>query len=197
MNNLASSAEFKKHLREQARARRASISQEKAGEGARRIAETGLGFLALPPDIVVGAYYPVRDELDCRVLLTRLIADGYRVALPAIGTNRILHFHLWSPDEALETGPFGIPQPTAEAPEADPDVLLLPLLAFDANGRRLGYGGGHYDATLARLRQSRPRTVIGLAFDEQEMDSLPLEPHDQPLDWVLTPSGPRHFAQAS
>lgn len=197
MSEFATTAEYKSRLRAEAFARRAAIPRAYARVAAQKIAETGLGFLAPQPGSVISGYYPVRDELDCLGLLHRLASQGYRITLPVVAASRLLHFRLWSPGDPTSPGPFDIPQPLRTAPEADPDLLLLPVLAFDASGRRLGYGGGFYDSTLARLRAVRPRIAIGVAFDEQEWDALPLEPHDELLDGAITPSGLRCFPQAA
>jgi 5-formyltetrahydrofolate cyclo-ligase len=85
---------------------------------------------------------------------------------------------------------WDIPQPKADKPELEPEILLVPLLAFDAQGRRLGYGGGFYDRTLAGLRARKAIVAVGLAYDEQKVDAVPHLDYDQRLDWVLTPSGP-------
>lgn len=86
---------------------------------------------------------------------------------------------------------WGIAEPLDDKPEVDPDVVLVPLLAFDARGHRLGYGGGFYDRTLNRLRKSKRIVAVGLAYDEQRVDEVPVESYDEKLDWVLTPSGPQ------
>jgi 5-formyltetrahydrofolate cyclo-ligase len=90
----------------------------------------------------------------------------------------------------LVGGVWGISEPTADKPEVEPDILLVPLLAFDNAGRRLGYGGGFYDRTLHALRAKKQVTAVGLAYDEQRVDAVPHLDYDQRLDWVLTPSGP-------
>ena len=89
----------------------------------------------------------------------------------------------------MTRGSMGIPRPTRDAPEVSPSVLLVPLAAFDARGFRVGYGGGFYDRTLAKLRASGPVTAVGVAFAEQKVERVPNEPHDEPLDWLLTPEG--------
>jgi 5-formyltetrahydrofolate cyclo-ligase len=91
----------------------------------------------------------------------------------------------------MQAAQWGIAEPMADKPEVEPDVLLVPLLAFDKHGHRLGYGGGFYDRTLMKLRVKKPVVAVGLAYDELEVDAVPHESYDQRLDWVLTPSGPR------
>jgi 5-formyltetrahydrofolate cyclo-ligase len=91
----------------------------------------------------------------------------------------------------MDSGVWGIAEPKADKPQVEPDVVLVPLLAFDRRGWRLGYGGGFYDRTLAGLRRRKPIVAVGLAYDGQEVDAVPRLEYDQRLDWVLTPSGPR------
>jgi 5-formyltetrahydrofolate cyclo-ligase len=113
------------------------------------------------------------------------------LALPVVVAKRQpLVFRAWTPGDAMDKGVWDIPQPKADKPVLEPDILLVPLLAFDLQGRRLGYGGGFYDRTLAGLRARKPITAVGLAYDEQQVDEVPHLDYDQRLDWVLTPSGP-------
>jgi len=101
-----------------------------------------------------------------------------------------LVFRAWQPGDEMATVAWGIREPLASRAELQPDVLLVPLLAFDRRGFRLGYGGGFYDRSLEALRRLKPVVAVGIAFDEQHMDAVPHLDYDQPLDWVLTPSGP-------
>lgn len=142
-----------------------------------------------PPAAVVSAYWPFRSEIDPRPLMQRLAALGCRIALPVTpkkGVAQPLRFHLWTPGTALAPRSFGVHEPGADAEEVRPDLLLVPLLAFDRHGGRLGYGAGHYDRTLEALRETRAVTAIGLAYAAQEVERLPIEAHDQPLDAILT-----------
>jgi 5-formyltetrahydrofolate cyclo-ligase len=142
----------------------------------------------LPPDAVVSGYWPLGSELDPRPSLGRLAARGHRLALPRMqGERRPLAFHLWQQDDPLVEGGFGVMQPGPAAPRVAPDVLLVPLLAFDRCGRRLGYGKGYYDRTLRALREGgAARLAIGLAFALQEVAEVPATPSDEPLDAVIT-----------
>jgi len=178
----------KQIMRDKARAARQVISAIERIEAANKVAEAGLGFLGIEPG-VVAAYYPVRSEFDCLPLLQRLAGEGWRLCLPIIQGVAPLQFHQWTFGAPLKIGPFGIPEP-ANAPPVLPSVLLVPLLAFDAQCYRLGYGGGHYDRTLAALRARGGVTAIGLAFASQEVPEVPVCPYDERLDWILTPSGP-------
>ena len=121
----------------------------------------------------------------------QLVAAGSRLALPCTpprGSEAPLSFRLWDQAHVLSPGPFSVYEPPADALFVEPDLVLCPLLAFDGFGARLGYGQGHYDRALAALRAMKPVTAIGLAFSAQQMDRLPAEPHDIPLDGIVTES---------
>ena len=138
---------------------------------------------------MVSAYWPFRTEIDPRPLMRRLIHAGARIALPvtpAKGSAEALRFKIWAAGDELHPGAFGVHEPHPGAEAAEPDLLLVPLLAFDRSGGRLGYGAGHYDRALERLRAIKPLRAIGLAFAAQEVDTVPTKTHDQPLDAILT-----------
>ncbi len=178
----------KQTMRVQSRSTRREISADERERAAESVAEIGLEFLNLSPGIV-GAYFPVRSEFDCLPLIRRLVNSGWRLALPIVIGSEPLEFREWTFGAAMQTGPFGIPQP-AEGETVRPSVMLVPLLAFDQRCYRLGYGGGHYDRTLAALRKQGEIIGIGLAFDNQQVEEVPVCPYDEKLDWILTPSGP-------
>lgn len=181
----------KKTLRKACEACRDALPLQARVAGADAIARIGLGFAAVPERAVVSAYAAMGAELDPAALLHRLAGEGFRTALPVITQlGSPLMFRAWQPGDPLVPRRWGILEPDDSSPEVEPDVLLVPLLAFDRRGGRLGYGGGYYDLTLARLRAVKPVVAIGLAFAEQELDAVPLLPHDERLDWVLTPGGP-------
>ena len=148
------------------------------------------------PPRIASAYLPMRTEIDPLPLLGAIFSAGVSTALPVVpGKGVALHFRRWHPGDATVEAGFGTREPSPASPLVDPDLLLVPLLAFDAEGYRLGYGGGYYDRTLARLRASpNAVTAIGIAFAEQEVDDVPHLDYDQRLDGVLTPSGLRLFA---
>jgi 5-formyltetrahydrofolate cyclo-ligase len=129
------------------------------------------------------------DELDPGPLYARLEASGHPLALPAMqGKGTPLVMRRWKTGDTLIPGTWGIKEPAPQAPEVVPGVVLVPLLAFDPRGYRLGYGGGFYDRTLEKLRRLNPQLIaIGLGLDELEIDAVPHDGHDQRLDWVLTP----------
>ena len=151
-----------------------------------------------PPGVDMAGYWPTNEEADIRPLMTALHQRGHRLALPrVIARGAPLRFLRWHPGDRLEAGFGGIPEPAAGAEEIHPEVLLVPLLGFDGTGLRLGYGGGFYDRTLAALRRAGGVEAIGIAFSDQEVDSLPAGDHDERLDWVVTESGCRRFGQSS
>ncbi len=180
----------KQALRRESLARRAAIPEDTRKRAAAALAETGLSFLDLPGPAIISGYYPVGEELDVRPLLIRLIREGHTIGLPVTRKDQPLIFRTWTPDTEMAKGSMGIPRPTSDAPEVSPSVLLVPLAAFDDRGYRVGYGGGFYDRTLANLREAGPVTAVGVAFAEQQAERVPAEPHDEPLDWLLTPDGP-------
>ena len=179
----------KASLRESAKAQRASLARA-CPDFAARIA----GFaddLAVAKGAVVSFYWPMGDEADPRALASAFAARGHRLALPAVVAKKSpLEFREWRESDALIVHPFGMHEPSDIAAHVTPDVLLVPLLAFDALGTRLGYGGGFYDRTLHSLAAKR---AIGVAYAGQEMDALPCHEHDHPLDAVITEKGVRSF----
>ena len=179
----------KRGLRELARGKRRAVAAagKEAGE---RLRESFLSALSLPPAQVVAGYWPMPEEIDVRPLMTHLHLSGHVLVLPVVvGRGQPLIFRQWRPSIALDPGVYGIPVPGAEAPELTPGVLLVPLLAFDDEARRLGYGAGYYDRTLAALRAGGDILAIGAAYAAQRMDSLPEDASDQRLDWVVTEEG--------
>lgn len=178
-------------LRKEAVARRRSLAYP---DFADRLASFA-AVLALAPGAVVSGYRAMRDEADPHSLLLALALRGHPLALPAITPKgQPLRFHRWQPDDALTPHAYGVDEPHPTAEIIVPDVVLVPLLAFDASGHRLGYGGGYYDRTLALLRSSKTITAIGIAYAGQEIAAVPFGPHDQRLDAVLTENGLRYFS---
>lgn len=178
-------------LRKTARLQRLVLSQA-LPDFATRIAGADL---PAPAGTVVAGYWPMTGEADPRGLMAALHARGARLSLPCVpGRDMALVFRDWSFGEALVPGAFGTHEPGPAAPPLVPDVLLVPLLAFDAAGYRLGYGGGYYDRTLADLRKTHPVVAIGVAFGGQEVDSVPCEDTDEPLDFLVCETGVRRFA---
>jgi len=146
--------------------------------------------LQISKGAIVGGYHALPDEADPARLLERLVELGCHIAFPRMaGEGAALEFHRMPDGEVLAPGAFGIHEPLESWPRVLPTYLLVPLLAFDAVGHRLGYGGGFYDRTLALLKV--PAT--GIAYAGQEISSIPSEPHDRTLDMVLTEQGIRRF----
>lgn len=187
-------AEIKRALRPEAVAARARAHAALAPQAAEALAETGLRFLGEPAGRTVSGFMSFGEEIGVLPLVARLAKDGWRTAMPVIeGPRRPLAFRAWRPGEATVAGVWDIPRPADNAPLVEPDVLLVPLLAFDAEGYRLGYGGGFYDRTLARLRAMKPVVAVGVAYSAQEIARAPRGEFDQPVDWILTEQGSRRI----
>ena len=173
---------MKTALRAQALARRDALAApERAAAAeilAQRIADLTPNF---PPGPVAG-YWPIRSEADPRPAMSRLRTLGFPIALPVV-TPEGLIFRLWTEAAPLRSAPFGLMEPDDRMLRVEPRTLIVPLAAFDRRGHRIGYGKGHYDRTLAALG---PVLTIGLAFSIQEIAEIPAEPHDRPLDFVVT-----------
>jgi 5-formyltetrahydrofolate cyclo-ligase len=174
-------------LRAQALSRRAEESAEAAAGLAARLATAGLDLaLRLQPKIV-SAYFALPHEPSILPLLEALANHGLVTALPITGARGSpLVFRQWRPGEPTVKGKMAISEPLASAPEVAPDLLFVPLAAFDRFGHRIGYGAGFYDRTLAKLRAAKPICAIGVAFASQALPKVPHEAHDERLDYVLT-----------
>jgi 5-formyltetrahydrofolate cyclo-ligase len=146
-----------------------------------------LDTVPIPDGAAISGYWPMASEMDPRPLMAALVARGHRLCLPVVEARGVaLIFRAWTPGDALVEAVFGTRVPTANQDVITPDVLLVPLLAFDRAGHRLGYGGGYYDRTLAAM--SDP-LAIGIAYGFQEVDKVPHAAHDQRLDWMVTELG--------
>lgn len=135
---------------------------------------------------VVAGTLAIGDELDAAPLLARLAGKGARIVLPRVEASGTMTFRDAAP-ATLEKGPFGLTQPSERAEIVRPNLVLAPLLAFDARGRRLGYGKGHYDRAVTLLRATGRVFYLGLSYPQQQVDAVPVEAHDLLLDWVETP----------
>jgi len=184
--------EQKRALRAWAKSQRANYTAAQKAQAAGAIADLGLGFLpAHSATAVVSGFAPLADEFRLWPLLRRLAGERVPLALPVIdGKGQPLLFRAWQPGDTTAPGVWGIAEPTPDKARVEPDIVLVPLLAFDSEGWRLGYGGGFYDRTLRGLRARKPIVAVGIAFDEQRVDAVPRLDYDERLDWVLTPSGP-------
>ncbi|WP_201835202.1 5-formyltetrahydrofolate cyclo-ligase [Microvirga zambiensis] len=177
--------ESKERLRSEMLARRDALDEGVRGEAASQILRRVLDCPDLEGVTPVGAYWPIRSEVDPRPLMEALLQRGQDVAL-----SQILHPHLswrlWQPGDVLIKGGFGVREPGPDAPEVFPKALIVPLVAFDRRGGRIGYGKGHFDRAIAALEAQHPVLTVGLAYAVQEIDEVPIEPHDRLLDIIVT-----------
>ena len=176
----------KAQLRAALQARRNALPADERQAAAETIAARTFP-LPIAQGIVVSGFMPLKSEINPLPLMQRLAAAGASLALPVIaGRGKPLIMRAWRWEEPLNAGVWGIREPKPEAPEVEPDILLVPLLAFDRSGHRIGYGAGYYDMTIARLRARKAITAVGIAFASQEVASVPTTAFDAPLDLVLT-----------
>ena len=182
---MSSLFERKKKLRKAAALRRQRAAA--GGDIGVRLLEQFDRAIAAPTGSVVSGYWPLGDEANVMTLLRALGGRGFEMALPVVPVrDRALTFRRWRLGDAMKAGPFEIAEPSADAPMMAPDLILTPLLAFDRAGRRLGYGGGYYDRTIAELRKAKTVTVVGIAYAAQEYNAIPCGATDVPLDWIVT-----------
>jgi 5-formyltetrahydrofolate cyclo-ligase len=187
MSQFDSIAAIKAKLRKDALARRAAIPAAERAAAAEAIAAR-----ALPVAVgrVVSGYSPVKSELNPLPLMRRFAEAGAQLALPVVaGRDQPLIMRAWSFGAPLGSGVWGIREPRPDAPEVFPDILIVPLLAFDRTGQRIGYGAGYYDLTIARLRAMKPVIALGFALAAQQIDQVPTTIRDERLDLVLTEHG--------
>src|SRR3954467_4809171 len=180
-----SPAAIKDRIRQEAFLRRDALVKAFRRGAARAIAARALELPELREVQPVGGYWPIRSEVDPRPLMRRLLKRGQDVALSQILHPR-LSWRLWRPGDPLIKGGFGVREPGPDAPECFPVALLVPLAAFDRRGGRVGYGKGHFDRSIASLEAQHPGLTIGLAYAVQEIDEVPIEPHDRHLDVIIT-----------
>jgi len=195
---IDSQAQFEDHkaqLRIEALTRRTGVPQADRADAAKAAAQAFLEGVPLHAGQVVALYWPIRDEIDCKPLLTRLVDSGQPIALPVVlGEDMPLELRLWEEGQPLYPSGFGTLAPAETAPAVSPDIVVIPLLGFDKTGTRLGYGKGYYDRTLAAMA-AKP-LLVGYAFSGQELDFIPRQAHDLPLDLLVTESGLRRFEAA-
>ena len=181
----------KKRMRTAAKTRRAEAFALHGATACEWLASHGLTFLNPPQTVTISGFSAIGDEINPLSLLLRLANDGHPLALPAMqGKGKPLLFRSWTPGDEMAPAVWGIAEPLSSRPPVQPDIVLVPLLVFDPSGHRLGYGGGYYDRSLHELRRQKRVIAVGIAYDEQRLDAVPHLDYDQPLDWVLTPSGP-------
>lgn len=182
-------SDLKAQTRRAALARRDAMTEEARIEASLAIADHVAALVDIPPGMVVSGFLPIRSEVDCRPLMMQLADRGARLCVPAIVEGKLQFRHLVR-DAPLEPQGFGTFAPGPDAAILDPELMLVPLAAFDRGGGRVGYGRGYYDTAIASLREKgmAPR-LVGIAFAVQEADHVPTEAHDIPLDLVVTEAG--------
>jgi 5-formyltetrahydrofolate cyclo-ligase len=186
MPDLALPQSLKAELRTAALARRDALPAAERVAAAQAIAERAFP-VAVRRGAVVSGYSPMKSEVNPVPLMRKLADAGAQLALPVVaGRGRPLTMRAWSFGEELASGVWGIREPKADAPEVFPDILLVPLAAFDRAGHRIGYGAGYYDMTITRLRGMKPVVAVGIAFAAQEINRVPATEFDARLDLVLT-----------
>ncbi len=188
--------ERKKQLRKEALARRDALDPFWRIEASLEMAETARDSIAFEPGAIVSGFWPMRSEVDVRPMMFALREHGARLCLPAILDKSTIAFRELVRGAPLVEMGFGTHGPGEEAEVLDPDIMLIPLAAFDRRGHRIGYGAGYYDRAIGRLQDAgkHPR-LIGIAFDCQEVSEVPDEPHDVVIPEILTESGLRRFAE--
>lgn len=187
--------ESKDELRIALLARRRALPEELRGKAAGEATDIFLDAIRPPAAAPISAYWPIRGEMDPRPLMASLTERGHPLLLPVVaGEGQPLTFRIWREGEDLNLGPLGTREPSADAPEETPGIVIVPLLAFDEAGYRLGYGKGFFDATLAELRHRTPSVIaVGFAYEAQCAERLPRDAWDEPLDWIVTERKARHI----
>ena len=176
-------------IRKEAFERRAKLKPLVA-ELSLKVSQNFAAAVPMGSGAVVSSYYAIGDEADPAALESELRRRGHRIVLPRVaGRNLPLDFHLWENGAPLLRGGFGLSEPSPGWPMLAPDVLIVPLLAFDPQGYRIGYGAGYYDRTIRGLRERKTIIAAGFAFSVQEFEALPHLAHDESLDWVVTETG--------
>jgi 5-formyltetrahydrofolate cyclo-ligase len=182
----SSSVSTKTELRREALARRDALPAAERQQAAETIAARTFP-VAVKSGAIVAGFMPMKSEINPLPLMRKLADAGARLALPVVaGQGKPLIMRAWAFGEPLAAGVWGIREPQPAAPAVAPDILIVPLLAFDRAGHRIGYGAGYYDMTIAALRARQAVVAIGVAFAAQEIAAVPATPHDAPLDLVLT-----------
>lgn len=179
----------KNDFRQAAFQRRMALGADERAGWSAQMTERFLSGVELPPaGAVISGYVPVNNEIDVRPLMTELVARGYRCAVPHnVEREYILDFLEWTPQTVLYKGLYNIPQPDpAKAEALLPDLLIVPMVAFDPAGNRMGYGSGYFDRTFAHLGKIHKFRSIGVAFEAQKYESVPVDRHDYRLDAVVT-----------
>ena len=182
---MSDQASAKANLRAEALAKRDALPAELRARAAEKITRR-----AFPSEVagkIVSGFMPMKTEINPLPLMRKLAGAGARLALPAIaGRGKPLIMRTYKIGDELARGQWDIREPKPEADEVAPDILIVPLAAFDRAGHRIGYGAGYYDMTIRALRAQKPVTAVGVAFAVQEISQMPATPRDERLDFVLT-----------
>ena len=178
--------ELKANLRKTALARRDAMPAAERQAAAEAIAARAFP-LPIAPGVIVSGFSPLKSEINPLPLLRKLAELGARLALPVVaGRGKPLIMRAYAFGQPLNAGVWGIREPKEDAPQVEPDIVIVPLAAFDRRGNRIGYGAGYYDMTINRLRQRKPVVAVGIAYAAQEVAEVPVTPRDARLDLVLT-----------
>lgn len=185
---------LKANIRAERLAARDALTVEHRIEKSMQIADAGGLVLEVTPGLEVSGFFPIRSEVDVRPLMQRLKGRGARLSVPVVLDKQTIVFRELVAGAPLVRTGFGTSGPGPDAREVDPELMLVPLAAFDRRGHRIGYGAGYYDRAIARLRaMGRSPRLVGVAFDCQQVDNIPSEDHDIALEAVITESGLKHF----
>ncbi len=178
--------QLKTDLRKAAFARRDALPAAERQAAAETIAARPFP-VPVKPGVIVSGFSPLKTEINPLPLMRRLAAVGAALALPVVaGRGKPLIMRSYAFGQPLNEGVWGIREPKEDAPQVDPDILIVPLAAFDRRGNRIGYGAGYYDMTIHRLRSIKPVVAVGIAYAAQEFPEVPTTPRDERLDLVLT-----------
>ena len=186
MVHPSSIEDAKAAIRREALARRDALASDLRAAAAQAIAARPFP-VAVAPDAIVAGFMPMKSEINPIPLLRKFADAGVHLALPVVaGRGKPLAMRAYRFGDALASGVWGIREPNRDAPEVLPDIVIVPLLAFDRRGHRIGYGAGYYDMTIAALRAQKTIVAAGIAFAALEIPSVPNTPRDARLDLVLT-----------
>ena len=186
-DNMPNKSSIRSSMLTQRRTFGRTLSDAQYLDHGKQLQSTFVGHFNWSDPKIIAGYWPLREEIDCRPLLYYLIKQNHSLCLPRVQTqSKVLEFNLWTPDTQLKKGSFGFKVPVQQDTSVIPDIFLVPFIAFDPKGHRVGYGYGHYDYTLEKLRHKKEILVIGLGYSIQKVDQIPFEPTDHPMDWVVT-----------